>query len=92
MPRARAGRAALAGGATRTVPTAQTGPVPDVGTADPPASPPPHRTGLPSGYSWFQAFQRLAYSPPRATSSSWVPSSTIRPSMTTATRSASAAV
>jgi hypothetical protein len=36
-----------------------------------------------------QACQSLAYSPSRATSSSWVPSSTMRPSMTTAIRSAS---
>jgi hypothetical protein len=39
-----------------------------------------------------QARQRLAYSPRAATSSSWLPNSAIRPSMTTAIRSASCAV
>ena len=73
--------AALTDWAARMVSTAWIEPVRGVGTGAPPAS-----------YSWFQACHRLAYSPPSATSSSWVPSSTIRPSMTTATRSASAAV
>ena len=73
--------AALTGRAIRTVPTEWNESVRSVGADGPQAR-----------YSWFQACQRLAYSPPRATSSSWLPSSTILPSMTTATRSASAAV
>jgi hypothetical protein len=45
-----------------------------------------------SGSYDVQARQRLAYSPRAATSSSWLPNSAIRPSMTTAIRSASCAV
>ena len=51
-----------------------------------------HRTLRRTRQSCCQVCHNFAYSPPRATSSSWVPSSARSPSIMTATRSASCAV